>query len=177
MSFREILPATIGLSLALAAAVAAQEPPTTPVQNPQGAINTDRLRPERLRRQRMRSRKGLHGPGKRQVLRQLNLTDEQRGQRQEILQRHLEALKPQREELWQLRQKRIEGSFTAEDQARVKDIRQELRAAMQNMRGEMRNRLTDDQRLRIDTLREERKLRREELRRRREEFRRNKPQG
>ncbi len=54
------------------------------------------------------------------MMRELNLTEEQREQSRAIMQRRLESTKSQREELFKLREKRIAGTFTAEDEAAQK---------------------------------------------------------
>jgi hypothetical protein len=118
----------------------------------------------------------MAGRQRRDGLRQLNLSDEQKQQRHVILERHMSTLKSQRDQLFQLRQRRLEGSLTAEDREKAKSMRQELRASMQGLRGELRNTLTAEQRAQVETMRTERKQRREEMMRQRQEFRRARPQ-
>jgi Spy/CpxP family protein refolding chaperone len=106
---------------------------------------------------------------------QLNLNEEQRQQRKAIAQRNVAATKAQREQLFQMRQKRLEGSFTDQDRARAQSLRQEIRSTMQAMRGEMRNTLTAEQRSQMDALREQRKQRREGFLNKRKELRNTRP--
>lgn len=173
MFLPKILPASIAVALSLAAIVAAQEKPSPSSSSPETTVNANRVRRDGPQREGMRPR--MLRRKQREALGQLNLTDEQRQQRQAILQRHLDGFSTQREQLLQLRQKRIEGSLTTEDQARLKTMRQERREAMKGMRGEMLNTLTPDQRSQLEGLREQRKQKREEFMKRRQEFRRSKP--
>jgi len=170
MSLRNILPASIGLIVLVGGSVLAQETvPKTP------ATVVDATQPGPGRQRRRALRKPLKDPVRREGLRQLKLSEEQRQQQRAILQRHLAATKAQREQLFQLRERRLEGSFTAEERARVRSIRQELRTALQGIRGEMRNTLTAEQRSQMEAFREERRQRREEMMKQRQEFRRTRP--
>ena len=105
------------------------------------------------------------------AMRDLNLTEAQRQQHREILKRYLGSTRTQREELFKLREKRIDGTFTEEDQARAQALRQEIRGSMLGIRTEMENVLTGEQRAKLDQLKAERKARREEMRERRRELR------
>ena len=73
------------------------------------------------------------------------------------MQRRLESVKTQREELFKLREKRIAGTFTADDEARAKALRQEMRTAMEGVRTEMAAVLTEEQRTKLEELKKERK--------------------
>lgn len=118
---------------------------------------------------------GRHGRFRRHErfdrMRELNLTEEQRQQQRAIVQRHLENTKAQREELSKLREKRIAGTFTTEDEARARALREEIHNSMQGIRSEMANILTAEQRAKLEQLKLERKERRHELRERRRELR------
>lgn len=160
MILRKILPAVV--VLVLAGVTYAQEP-KTPAQDsvPPGQEGPrEGRRPGRLRRHDRFDR-----------LRELNLTDEQRQQQRAILQRHLASTKAQREELFQLREKRMTGAFSAEDEARAKALRQEIQNSMEGIRTEMESILTAEQRAKLEQLKLERKERREEMRERRRELR------
>jgi len=121
-------------------------------------------------------RSGRHGFGKFRGLRELNLTDEQRQQQQAIVQRHLESVKAQREELFKLREKRAQGNFTAEDGARAKALRQEIHDSMQSVHTEIESILTPEQRTKLEQFKTERKARYDEVLKRRQERRENTPQ-
>jgi Spy/CpxP family protein refolding chaperone len=132
------------------------------------------------RADRMRGMRGIRGerPMKKQhmnLAQRLELSDEQKQQRKAILQRSLLATKAQREQLFQLREKRLSDALTAEDRNRAKQLRVELRQAMADARRESMNVLTSEQKTRLTTLQQERKQRREEMRKRRLELRENRP--
>jgi Spy/CpxP family protein refolding chaperone len=100
-------------------------------------------------------------------MRELNLTEEQRAQHREIMERHAAVTKAQREELVQLRQKRASGALTPDDEARAQALRQELQTSMESMRAEFANTLTPEQRAKLAELQNERKSRFEERKKRR----------
>ena len=173
----------IGVVLAAGFVALAQEPQT---QTP--ATADDTLRKGRIeRRERHRERMGrerMRGPGGRvgrghgmgQRMRELNLTEEQRQQSRAIMQRRLENTKPQREELFRLREKRIAGTFTAEDGARAEALHQEIRKAMAEGRNEAAGVLTAEQKAKLEQLQQERKTRIERRKKGRRERLNNTPQ-
>ncbi|HLO00377.1 MAG TPA: Spy/CpxP family protein refolding chaperone [Pyrinomonadaceae bacterium] len=133
--------------------------------------------------EKLREREGLdrhrglrHRFGMGRLIRELNLTAEQRQQSRAIMQRRLESTKPQREELFKLREKRIAGTFTAEDEARARALHQEIRTAMEGVRAEMAEVLTAEQRARLEELKKEQKERIEQRLKERKERLNNKPQ-
>jgi Spy/CpxP family protein refolding chaperone len=85
------------------------------------------------------------------------------------MQRRLESTKAQREELFKLREKRIAGTFTAEDEARTRALRQEIRTAMDGVRTEMAGVLTAEQKAKLEQLKKERKERMEQRMKERQE--------
>ena len=128
----------------------------------------------RFRRGHIQNREGRnerHEFGKSRGLRELSLTEDQRHLRRTIVERHLEAIKSQRDELFKLREKRVQGSFTTEDAARAKALRQEIHDSMTRMHGEIETILTPEQRTRLEQIRIAREARREETRKRRDERR------
>lgn len=168
MVIRKSLLGMVGIILAVGMIAFAQEPQP---QNPPAPDAT--LRGERMeqRRERLRGRmKGLEGrrhkrlegmgrrgPGMGHLMRDLNLSEAQREQSRAIMQRRLEGVKAQREELSKLREKRVAGSFSAEDGARAKALHEEIRASMEGARAEMAGVLTGEQRARLEQLKAERK--------------------
>jgi len=159
---RKSLPLVAALVLALSAIAQAQELQTVP----QEGVRADR---EGHREGRRHGRMG--GPGRLGFMRELNLTEEQRSQQRAIVERHLASTKGQREELFKLREKRIAGTFTDEDIARVKALRQEMHDSTEGIRTEMEGVLTTEQRARLEQLKAERKARHEEMRERFQERR------
>lgn len=95
---------------------------------------------------------------------------------QVILQRHLDSIRGQRQELFQLREKRITGTLTAEDQERAKVLHALLREARQGISSELNNMLTAEQRTQLEQIESQRKAKREERMKRRQELRNRIPQ-
>ena len=165
MFLRKSLFGISGVILACGVVAFAQEPqPQTP------STQDDSFRKERIeRRERQRERiggsegmrrhdgMGRRGGGMSHLMRELNLTEEQRQQSRAIVQRRLESTKTQREELFKLREKRIAGTFTAEDGARAKALHQEIRTTMEGVRAEMDGVLTAEQKAKLEQLKKERK--------------------
>jgi periplasmic protein CpxP/Spy len=117
------------------------------------------------------NRRGRHGSEKVRGMRELNLTDEQRQQQRAIVERHLQNIKSQREELFKLGEKRTQGSLTAEDGARAKALRLEIQQSRQGAQAEIETILTPEQRTKLDQIKNERKARRDEMRNRRQQRR------
>jgi len=156
-----------GLLLEMSTPLIAQEAQTPAPQQPQ-TVERQKVR-RAIKHRRHVKRLGFG-------LRRLNLTAEQRLQTQAILQRHLESIRGQREELLQLREKRLSGTLTDDDRARAKALHQELRDARQGIRGDLSNLLTSEQRTQLEQLKSQRKTRREERLKRRQELRDRVPQ-
>jgi Spy/CpxP family protein refolding chaperone len=161
--------------------VFAQEPqPKTP-STQDGTFQRDRIERMEPHRERMAGRQGIgdrEGMGHRgmgHLMRELNLSEEQRAQGRAIMQRRLESTKLQREELFKLREKRIAGTFTADDEARAKALHQEIRTAMTGVREEMAGVLNAEQRAKLEELKKERKERIEQRMKERQERLNNKP--
>jgi Spy/CpxP family protein refolding chaperone len=170
MSLRKSFLGITGIILSFGmVALAQQTQPTTTTQDK--TLKQDRLeRRERLRerlallRQRHGGPEGFRrrGAGPGSLMRGIQLSDEQRQQARAIMQRRLESTKSQREELFKLREKRIAGTFNADDEARAKALRQQITASMEGVRAEMQSILTAEQKARIEELQKERKARREQ---------------
>lgn len=155
----------LGLS---ASAVFAQNPPAPKQPGGDG--------PREMRRMGRRQTPGGPRDG-RLGLGRLNLSDAQREQLRGIESRYAAGFRAKREELRSIRQSRRQGgdALTAEQQARARQLHEELRADGERMRAEMRGVLTEEQRTQLQSMREEmqgrREQRREQRRERREEFR------
>jgi periplasmic protein CpxP/Spy len=172
MFSRSNLTLFFALILSLGAVSEAQEP-----QKPSAAPD-DSARP-RLGRMRMHGRGTQLGRGRLGLFGlqgELALTETQLQQLRAIHQRQFEGAKAQREELFQLGEKRTAGTFTAADAERAKALHQELRESQKGVENEVENILTPEQRTKIEELRKERKARHEERMRRREGFRETRPQ-
>ena len=134
-----------------------------PTASPEGTLQRDRTERKERRRERLGRREGRLGrkalgrrAGMGRFMHELNLSEQQREQSRAIVQRRLESTKSQREELFRMREKRIAGTFSAEDEARVKALRQEIRSSMDGIRGEMDSVLTAEQKAKLEELQKER---------------------
>ena len=179
MSFKKNSAGIAGIILTFGMIALAQQA-QTPTTTPDAALKQERLERREKRRERLdgmrgndREGFGLRGPG--HLVKELNLSEAQRQQIHAITQRRLESTKTQREELSKLRDKRMAGTFSADDEARAKTLRQEIRATMEGIRTETAGVLTAEQKARLEELQKERKARFEERMKERQELR-NKPQ-
>jgi Spy/CpxP family protein refolding chaperone len=189
MSLRKSLLGISGIILAFGMVAFGQQPQTPTTTTPDGTLKRDRLeRGERLR-ERGEGRRGHvgregfghRGPGLGN-LRGIELSESQREQIRAITLRRLESTKAQREELFNLREKRTAGTFSDTDSARAKALRQEINAAMEGIHTEIAGVLTAEQKARVEELQKERKANhelrmkeREQRMKERQELR-NKPQ-
>ncbi len=142
-----------GLALTLLAAfgTAAQaQQPQPSTQNPTPGNETRRFgRGEERRGMRPFGRPPLGG------LRELNLTDEQKQQVRGIMERNFDSTKALREELRTLSQKRFEGTLTPEQQARAKELHQQMAQSMQSAMTEVQGILTAEQKTKLEEFRKE----------------------
>jgi Spy/CpxP family protein refolding chaperone len=183
MSLRKNLFGVAGIILTLGMVAFAQQP-QTPAPTQDDNSKSERLeRRERLgertdgmrleRREKLRERldgmrqrhgdqEGFRGHGPGGIMPGVQLRDDQRQQVRAIMQRRLEDTKTQREELSKLREKRIAGTFSADDEARAKALRQEIRTSMEGVRTEMQGILTAEQKTQIEEFQKQRKARREQ---------------
>lgn len=165
MSWKRVNGVFAALIFSLGTNVVAQQPDTTAQPDRQGVRQHRRLaRPAALRRHRLQ-----------RIAERLNLSQSQREQLVAIHQRQFAALKPQREELFNLREKRRAGTFTDEDAARAKVLRLQIRDSRQSTRTEVQGVLTPEQRAQIEEFRNARKARREEMREHFQRFRKERP--
>jgi Spy/CpxP family protein refolding chaperone len=139
----------LGLIITTGVAVQAQQAST---QNPtERSIQTER------------GRRGLRrGPGSRgaigpHMLRQLDLTDDQKKQVRDILTQAFDSNKTTRAELRQLGEKRRQGTLSADEETRARTLHQEMRAAMTATETKIAGVLTAEQKARAAELRKDRK--------------------
>jgi Spy/CpxP family protein refolding chaperone len=170
MFLQRILPLLTCVTLTCGAIAYGQETQTPAQDN--GQWGDARRHREGRSRERM-SRLGRQGFPMFRRMRELNLSDEQRQQHRAIVQRHLESIKAQREELLNLREKKAQGIFTAEDGARAKALRQEIHNSRQGVDTELEAILTPEQRAKLEQFKTERKARHDEMQKRRQERREN----
>ncbi|MEP6636124.1 MAG: Spy/CpxP family protein refolding chaperone [Acidobacteriota bacterium] len=162
MFIRRILPA-VAVTIVACGAVAFAQDTATP--SPRGSMRSERMGRGERRKHDREGRRAEFG-----LMRGLDLTEAQKQQQRTIMQRHLDNIKGPREELLKLREKRIAGSLTPEDEARAQSLRQSIQTSMRSMRSEMESILTTEQRTKLEQLQSERKVRHEEMRERRQEL-------
>jgi Spy/CpxP family protein refolding chaperone len=160
-----------GLVLTFGLFAFAQQPEQT--QTPDGTLRQERIERKERHRERMGRHKEMRGMrghgGMGRWMGELNLTDTQREQIRTITERRVESLRPQREELFRLREKRIAGTFTPEDEARAQALQQEMRASMESVRTETEGILTAEQKAKLEQLKQERKAKHGERKARHEQ--------
>lgn len=162
--FRVIVGASL-LTLSASAAFA-QNPPAAKQPGVEGQRRMGRVGREH--------RPGGPRGGQLGFLGNLNLSDTQREQLRQIESRYAANFRAKRDELHSIRQPRRQsggGALTAEQEARARQLHEELRADAEKMRAEMRGLLTDEQRTQLQSMREEMQRRRDSMRERREDFR------
>jgi Spy/CpxP family protein refolding chaperone len=101
---------------------------------------------------------GSFGPG---VLRELNLTDDQKQQVRSIIQQTFAGNKAVREELQQLGEKRRQGTLTPEEQARAKTLHEQMLASMKDTETKISAVLTPEQKAKAEGLMKERRAKHE----------------
>jgi Spy/CpxP family protein refolding chaperone len=123
-------------------------------------------------------REGREGRGRREGrggagfgmrgLRELNLSDAQREQAHAIFERFGASIRPQREQLMELRKQSRDGNAPADAEERAKTLRAQIRESEKAMRTELMGILTPEQRTRLEEIEKEQKARRDQMRQRRE---------
>ena len=121
------------------------------------------------------SRGFRHGPGPRRIfdprlMRELNLTDDQRQQIRQVVESDMESTKGQREELRQLIDKKTQGTLTADEQARFKTLHEQMRASVKDTESKIATLLTAEQKTKLEEIMKERRENRERFDRRRGGF-------
>jgi Spy/CpxP family protein refolding chaperone len=149
---------TLGLFIAFAAVGLAQQPAT---QNPAAGSARGGERGEGRGFRHGGGPDGAFGP---RLLRELNLTDDQKQQVRTIVQQSFAGSKATREELRQLVDKRRQGALTTEEEARARTLHQQMRASMKDTETKIASLLTAEQKAKAEELRKERKTNREDFR-------------
>jgi len=91
------------------------------------------------------------------LLRELNLTDDQKQQVRTIVEQSFAGSKATREELRQLGEKRRQGALTTEEEARARTLHQQMRASMKETETKIDSVLTAEQKAKAEELRKQRK--------------------
>jgi Spy/CpxP family protein refolding chaperone len=93
-------------------------------------------------------------------LSRLNLTDSQKEQTRTLFENFKTSTQPQREEMRGLMEKRRDGVITADETARLKELRTQMRASGEQLHTSVLAILTPEQRTQLDTMKQEMKERR-----------------
>jgi Spy/CpxP family protein refolding chaperone len=134
----------LSLGAGSATALAQQPQPENP------AVSAQQQQPRRGMRRHARI-------GRQRVLEQINLTDPQKQQARTIIQNHAQSTKTQREELRGLMQQWRTGTLTAEQQARARELRQQLMESRKGVHTQMLSVLTPEQKAKLEEMRALRK--------------------
>lgn len=102
--------------------------------------------------------------GMMRALRELNLTDAQAAQARTIFERFAESTRPQREALEKLRAQNEQGTPSEETSQQARQLRGEMREAMQHAHAEVAAILTPEQRTKLEQIEKDMKARHEEKR-------------
>ena len=113
-----------------------------------------------MRRMMMR-RRGMGGMMR--GIRQLDLTDQQKQQARSIMQTQGQGTQAQRQEMRQLMQKRRAGPLTAQEEARAKELRQQLMKSRQDARTQLMTVLTAEQKAKLEEMIKTRRANHEKL--------------
>ena len=113
-----------------------------------------------MRRMMMR-RRGMGGMMR--GIRQLDLTDQQKQQARSIMQTQGQGTQAQRQEMRQLMQKRRAGTLTAQEEARAKELRQQLMKSRQDARTQLMTVLTAEQKAKLEEMIKTRRANHEKL--------------
>lgn len=112
-------------------------------------------------------RRGGHQGGDKMMmrgLRKLNLTDSQREQVRTISENFRNSTQTQREEMRGLMEKKRDGVITADERARFKDLKMQLKSSGKQMQDSIMAILTAEQRTQLGKIKEERKQKMQERR-------------
>jgi Spy/CpxP family protein refolding chaperone len=135
-----------GLSLTLSAGAFAQQQQSTAPQEPGNGMHGRGMHGDRG---------GRDGGRMMQFLESLNLTDAQKQQVHTIIHQSEESTRPQREEMRQLMMQSRQGTLSADDQTKLSQLRDQLRAANKKMHEEIVAVLTPDQQTKLKQAEEE----------------------
>ena len=165
--------ALAGVFALLASTGLAQQQPAEPQGRKDDPQAAGRMGRRHMGREGREGREGRGGQrAGRRALGRLNLSDAQREQLRAVESRYAEGFRAKREELRGITSaRRGGGTVTPAQQARARQLREEIRASSDKMREEIRALLTEEQRTQLQSRRDELRGRRERLRGDRDELR------
>jgi Spy/CpxP family protein refolding chaperone len=136
-----------GLAISLSGGVALAQQTQTTAQNPDAGVQQTRRAAMARRGMQRRARQPMF-----RVLRQLNLTDQQKQQARSIIQTNLQSTKTQRQEMRQLTQQWRQGTLTPEGLARAKELRGQLAESRKGVRTQLAGILTPEQKAKLEEM-------------------------
>lgn len=109
---------------------------------------------------------GKHGGDKAMMrgLRQLNLTEAQKEQTRSIFEKYKTSTQTQREEMRGFAMKKRDGIISAEEKARMKELKAQMKTSGEQMNKSILDVLTAEQRTQLDQMKEQMRKTREERR-------------
>ncbi len=117
-------------------------------------------------------KRGGHRGGDKMMMRglsQLNLTDSQKEQIRKLSENFKTSTQTQREEMRGLAMKKRDGVITADEQARFKELKTQLKTSGKQMHSSVQAILTAEQRTQLNQISEENKQKRQERRQMRQD--------
>lgn len=167
----KLITASLAIALCAVAGYAQEQPTQTPNQKPE-AGNRERpfARGEGRGFRRGPGPGGMLGP---ELMRQLNLSEDQQKQVRTIMTQSFESTRTQHEELRQLAEKRFQGTLTSDEETRARTLRQQLATSMKDTQSRIAALLTADQKTKLEEIMKERRENRGGFGERRRGFRQN----
>lgn len=163
LKIRLIVAGLLGLLLmASAPALSAQQSQSQDAPNAGDAQQQNERGPHRGRRRGQQVEMHML-----RMLRELDLTEAQQQQARIIVENHMAATKPQRDELLKIREEWKQNGESEDLQSRARALHEQLQESAKNMRAQLLAMLTPDQRAKLDQMETELKARRELMRERR----------
>ena len=135
------------LAVSLMAGVTLAQETKPAVQNPAAGAQQTRRAGMARRAMRRRARQPMF-----RMLRQLNLTDQQKQQARSIIQSNLESTKAQRQELRQLTQQWRGGTLSPEGLARATELPKQLREGRKTVQVQLAGILTPEQKAQLEEM-------------------------
>jgi Spy/CpxP family protein refolding chaperone len=139
--------AGLAVSLSAFGGVNLAQQTQTSAQNPAAGVQQTRRAGMARRAMQRRARQPMF-----RLLRQLNLTDEQKQQARSIIQTNLQSTKAQRQELRQLTRQWRQNTLSADGLARAGELRKQLAETRKGVRTQLAGILTPEQKAKLEEI-------------------------
>lgn len=136
-----------GLAVSLSGGVALAQQTQPSVQNPAAGVQQTRRAGMARRVMKRRARQPMF-----RVLRQLNLTDQQKQQVRSIVKTNLQSTKEQRQELRQLTRQWRQSTLSPDGLARANELRKQLMEGRKAVRDQLTGILTPEQKAKLEEM-------------------------